>query len=171
MFKRIFFLLTLLSIASLSYTQFVSRHVFLSGGELLDNEQLGLSISIGQAGLVGSFLKGNIEFNLGFQQMESSASTSIEDISHSNQILVFPNPFTDQITIEFKAPYSNNFECFLFNSLGFHRLHWDKHYFGENERIKTIDTRFLLPGIYQLVIYIYSERKILKVYHKSLISL
>jgi hypothetical protein len=108
---------------------------------------------------------------MGFQQLDFSTSTGISDISKSGQVLVFPNPFTYQFSIEIKGKTYEKMEYHLYNTLGEKLLHIGPYTIPQSDDLQTVHATSLLPGIYHLTIYLYSGENRLAVYNTTMISI
>ena len=133
-----------------AHSQEMPRKVFAAGGGQGSSGNTGLSWTIGQSGLVGTFVKPSVVLNMGFQQFDNLL-VSIDDVSSSLHFTLYPNPFRDRFYLDIQASEQIDVNIQLFDNYG--RLLIDKDIVENSAIIKqTIQTRGLTPGMYNLLV-------------------
>jgi hypothetical protein len=129
--KRGILLFLFLGFTSLIFSQNLEikrQTIGLSGGSFTQNINGGnylIQQSIGQASSIGIFTNAETELRQGFIQPFSIINFS-RKIDHL-ELKIFPNPFTDFITIAFEKNLDDEIQVQLFDLLG--RLVMDKKYY------------------------------------------
>ena len=108
------FLLTAFSLITVLciYSQEMPRWVFSQGGGQTSVNNLDLSWTIGQSGLVGTFKTPSVILNEGFQQFDNLL-VSVDGVTTLSTINLYPNPFHDQFYCSFWLIY-NKFQLKYF---------------------------------------------------------
>ena len=129
-------------------SQSISRHVIATGGQQLIGPKSSLSLTIGQAGLAGTFHQENVVLNVGFQQMEILYSTPILETPNTTKISIYPNPFKYHFYIQLNTETKGTIHFRLFDLQG--KL-LDHQKLTTNLLQKSrldIKTPTLFPGVY-----------------------
>lgn len=121
--------------------QSLDRQLIGAGGLVADNGSLNIESSIGE-GLVGDLSNSSIELNQGFQQ-SSDLITSLNE-KLSGEFSVFPNPFSNHLTIQTDLDVS---AIRLFDMKG--ALITEMNYANH----QMVDLSHITPGLYQLVLF------------------
>ena len=132
------------------HSQEMPRKVFAAGGGQGSSGNTELSWTIGQSGLVGTFVKPSLVLNTGFQQFDNLL-VSVDDVLSSLHFKLYPNPFRDRFYLDIQASEQIDVNIQLFDNYG--RLLIDKDIVENSAIIKqTIQTRGLTPGMYSLLV-------------------
>ncbi|MEI6852408.1 MAG: T9SS type A sorting domain-containing protein [Bacteroidota bacterium] len=95
--KKILFTFTVVLISIGSYSQSLGPEVLASSGDYFTNSNLKLSWTLGEM-VTETFSAGGTFLTQGFQQ-SSYAPFAIDENEENKMISVYPNPFSDIITI------------------------------------------------------------------------
>ena len=85
---------------------------------LLNNKSYTLQQSIGQASIIGIFNSDNYAVRQGFIQPDVFSKIKNENIPLNLDLVVYPNPFTEGITLSFKEQILGKIEVTLYDMLG-----------------------------------------------------
>ena len=91
-----------------------------------NNKQYVVQQSIGQASVIGTFYDGNDTFRQGFIQPNVLAKIVDAAIPLNLAAVIYPNPFTESVTLSFSEKITNTVEVSVFDLLG--RLVFSKSY-------------------------------------------
>lgn len=141
------------------YGQLISRSVFSSSGAQLSTENLTLSATIGQSGLVGSFNKATYHLNVGFQQMDAGASTVVFDLYTGVKVLLYPNPFKDEFQLAILAPFNGRLSYTIYDIQGSLMLRSQTIPFLEVYR-ETVHMDHLPSGTYQIEMVLQNAQRV-----------
>ena len=132
------------------HSQEIPRKVFAAGGGQGSSGNIELSWTIGQSGLVGTFVKPSVILNTGFQQFDNLL-VSVDDVLSSLHFKLYPNPFRDRFYLDIQASEQIDVNIQLFDNYG--RLVIDRDIVENSAIIKqTIQTRGLTPGMHSLLV-------------------
>ncbi|HHL57611.1 MAG: hypothetical protein DRI88_01230 [Bacteroidetes bacterium] len=137
-------------VATSVYAQEMPRRVFAAGGGQGGAGNVELSWTIGQSGMVGTFVQPSVVLNTGFQQFDN-LMVSTDEILSTVSCTVYPNPFRDQIYLDIQTTDPVDVFVRLFDNYG--RLLLDKH-LGQNVSgfRQSVQTQQLAPGMYSLLV-------------------
>ena len=146
------FLLTAFSLitALCIYSQEMPRWVFSQGGGQTSVNNLDLSWTIGQSGLVGTFKTPSVILNAGFQQFDN-LMVSVEGVATLSTIKVYPNPFRDQFYLEIHSEDQVESIIQLFDNYGkllFSRKISEKSFVTK----QLIQAQHLSKGLYSVLV-------------------
>ena len=82
--------------------------------------------SVGQASVIGTFYETDDTFRQGFIQPNVLAKIIDADIPLNLDAIIYPNPFTENVTLSFSEKINNTVEVSVFDLLG--RLVFSKSY-------------------------------------------
>jgi hypothetical protein len=84
---------------------------------------------------------------------DESGSLSLESDEKNNyyNMLVFPNPTSDDVVVKFKLAQSDIISFYLLNSLGIKHEYQTFELFEPGEHIKTLNLNGLSNGVYSLI--------------------
>ncbi len=88
------------------FAQSMIRYSINAGSGQFYHEQMYLSASLGQSGLIGTKQVDELTLTIGFQQMESKLATSIPWRYEGIEMQIFPNPFYEAFSILFSSEES-----------------------------------------------------------------
>ena len=114
--KHYFLSLIIVFSAFLLSAQSIQNDVISSGGASSSSANLQIEYTIGEP-VIETFETTNLTLTQGFHQ-PSLTITSIEEPEGLTDISFFPNPVTDELTIEIPPHYSGEFLCSLFDLNG-----------------------------------------------------
>lgn len=147
----------------------ISRSVFASGGLSSTNEDISLSYTMGQSGLVGSYTNEDIVINVGFQQHDF-LETYIDKIKQDNIIRIFPNPFYDLFYLNIESQHEGEIAYFIYDSKGRIILRKDATLMKNDINVEGVDLSKYNPGIYHLRLFFYPEKRSIEQYSFKLIK-
>jgi hypothetical protein len=84
----------------------------------LNNKIYTLQQSIGQASVIGTFKNEGYKARQGFIQPDVFSKIKNESIPLNLNLVVYPNPFTEGVTLSFKEPIEAKIEVTLYDMLG-----------------------------------------------------
>ena len=93
---------------------------------LANNKTYVVQQSIGQASVIGTFYKGDDTFRQGFIQPNVLAKIIDAAIPLNLAAVIYPNPFTESVTLSFSEKINDTVEVAVFDVLG--RLVFSKSY-------------------------------------------
>ncbi|ALO16893.1 hypothetical protein L21SP5_03279 [Salinivirga cyanobacteriivorans] len=144
-------------------SQSISKDVISTSGENFENQNLGvkLSYTLGET-VTGSYYDAlsGLYLEQGFQSGAIDNVNAIADHSLSDQLHIYPNPFSNFLNIEFTNDNLADYQIKLYNNLGkLQKLYQER---GKT----TLNMQDLEPGIYYLFITynnnILSQTKVIK---------
>lgn len=148
----------------------ITRHVFAAGSNSTTIGSNYLSSTIGQSGLVGSFAQGDIILIAGFQHYD--LQVGIEDMDYNVPPLkVYPNPFHDNFYFSLDLEINQEFSYYMYDNTGkrlFEKLCIPVSTTPLEEMVELTNCP---PGIYNLVVFIYSDNHSTKKISIKLIKL
>ena len=113
--KIIFSILILLSLNSKAQIDTLNQIVIANAGEVIESQNYILNFTLGEF-MVETFNSGQSILSQGFHQVDSLISTSIREISgFKHEIIAYPNPTQDFITLEFNFIKQRSIEIHLLN--------------------------------------------------------
>lgn len=97
----------------------------------LNNKQYVVQQSIGQASVIGTFYDSNFIARQGFIQPNVLAKIIDIAIPLNLEAIIYPNPFTESVTISFSEQITDKVEVAVFDVLG--RLVFSKSYLADQK--------------------------------------
>jgi len=146
------FLLTAISLilACCIYSQEMPRWVFPQGGGQASLNNIGLSWTIGQSGLIGTFETPSVVINMGFQQFDN-LMVSVDEVASFSSIKLYPNPFSDHFYLEILSEEQIEATIQLFDNYG--KLLFSKKISEKSQVTKElIQAQYLSTGLYSLLV-------------------
>lgn len=152
---------------SIVFSQQIERYVFSSGG---NTEQVGKKLSHTFGQMWASYTQPVLGLNLtqGFQQPDTISSqntTSIlSNIFNNSQILIYPNPANEFMSIEFDGMIQSKIEIEIFDLNGRKIQHLQSQFSTLNQSTDkiVIDVSSLTSGLYFLRLSSLNEMKTIK---------
>lgn len=149
----------LMAIVLLSFSlqaQELTRSVFATGGETAISNEIVLSWTIGQSGLVGAFAQNSLSLNAGFQQFED-LGTYIAETKNPGFLRVFPNPFREDFYFNLKSKYNGEVTYYIYDNNGKivlqeHSIPVTDEFCEENVKLTNRP-----PGIYNLTLFFFPD--------------
>ncbi|MFK5958390.1 MAG: T9SS type A sorting domain-containing protein [Lutibacter sp.] len=84
----------------------------------INNKNYIIEQSIGQSSAIGTFKANGYTFRQGFIQPNILSKIIDKDIPMNLDVVVFPNPFSENISISFKEEIEGEVKVYLFDMLG-----------------------------------------------------
>jgi len=150
--------------------QYISRYVFGAGGGMLIDDQISLSTTLGQHGFAGMLHSESIILIAGFEQPDAMVSTPIRTYDNEEIILIYPNPFTDYVTLTITTNDFSELSYKLYDPLGRILLQRDRQPFVRSYN-ETISTQDLPNSIYHLRLSLYGGKEKVRQYVLPIISI
>ena len=135
-------LVAILAIPFVLQAQSIDRYTINTSGATLTNNDLYLSVTLGQSGLVGLLEGDQLFLQAGFQQVDFVEVTSLKPTAGSIKLSIFPNPFVHTFHISVEMDEEIWISIDISNSIG--------------QRILTEETK-LPAGINRIPIDLSSE--------------
>lgn len=157
---KLLMLITTVMLFSSLHSQELTRSVFASSGKTTSNGDLYLSWTIGQSGLVGTFIhEDTLTFNVGFQQYDTTdISTNVQLTYSSSNLSVFPNPFHQEFYFSLKSEEKGEVSYYLYDNNG--KIVQKKQHIPVNTNFieKKVDLINHPPGIYNLTLFYFPKK-------------
>ena len=102
--------------------QSLDLFVIASGGNFMSNQDVSLSATLGEL-MTETYSKTEIILTQGFQQSRLEVDTRVTDRGSEWSIMVFPNPVTDELKIDFFGDYRGKISIELFDMKGRKIIH------------------------------------------------
>lgn len=134
----------------ITFSQEMPRCVFSQGGGQASVNNMDLSWTIGQSGLIGTFESHSLILNVGFQQFDNLL-VSVEDNTTLTHIKLYPNPFHDQFYLDILSSGPTELTIRLFDNHGKLIINRESSEKG-NEIKQLFQAQHLVPGLYSLLV-------------------
>lgn len=141
-----FAFLFLVSITTL-YSQSLPRSAIVASAMESESAGINISVTFGQAGIVGNLEKNDISLLVGFQQPDGESYTTTIDVWLDYKLDIYPNPFRDKFSILISGNEDQNY-TFSLHSVTGQKVSLSGQ--GKVGETKTINGAFLPPGLYIL---------------------
>lgn len=109
--------------------------------------------SIGQAGVIGTFYDGDDTFRQGFIQPNVLAKIVDAGIPLNLAAVIYPNPFTESVTLSFSEKINDTVEVSVFDLLG--RLVFSKSYAAD----QNVNVQFNSLSVANYIIKVTANNK------------
>ena len=120
--KRITFSIVILLWIFAINAQSIDLFVIASTGNFMSNQDVSLSATLGEV-MTETYSAGEIILTQGFQQSGLTVETYVNERGSEWDILVFPNPVTDELRIDFSGDYQGEIYIELFDLKGRKIIH------------------------------------------------
>jgi len=126
--------------------QTIEREVVSANGAEITIDSLNINWTLGEV-LVNSYFTESFNLVEGYQQPISDSISFILE-GYDNEVLIYPNPFSVNLTIELKTPVNKDIQLLFVNSLG---QSVKREYLPRSNSKIEIDVSELFPGYYSLL--------------------
>ena len=137
--------------------QEISRWVFSAGGDQYESDQISLSATMGQSGLAGILENESLVITAGFQQMEDLGTTSTQTWAQHIVVKVYPNPFSDQFTLELQGQEQGYFDYYLYDIQGRMILSKENNQLLKQDHQEIINISGIPSATYHLLVRVYNH--------------
>lgn len=152
-----FFLIAIaVTLVNVCPAQMMPRHTISAGGGNYESAVAHVSWTIGQSEPVATIYQPTVILHGGFQQNDA-IPVSIQEVEREDEILLYPNPCEDQVTLDIKLQHPAELSIQLYDVRA--RLQFYKTISESSDHFKeNIELGFLPPGIYNIKLMIRDEK-------------
>ena len=154
---RLFWIVCGVMVSFLVQSQEISRHVVATSGNSSSADDLVLSWTIGQAGLIGTSSQGNLTLSSGFQQGDTIYYSGISENEEGLSLKVYPNPFRENFTIAFDTDMTGDFSYLISDLNGTTLLEKNHIKFHGNGFKELVPAANYHTGVYTLLLTLFTN--------------
>jgi hypothetical protein len=136
----------LVSIYFPAKAQYVMQHVVGSAGDNFVSSAGAVSWTIGES-VSDTWQTGQGTITKGFHQPSRLPEVNIHEFESTSEIIVYPNPFSNILSIDLIGIKEGNYYFEVFDASG-KSLHRSQHYYKNDFIRKNIDLSFITDGLY-----------------------
>lgn len=144
--KKIVFIILLNFLFNFSKSQTISNEIISSCGNSFSVSTYQIDFTVSDI-IIETFSNQNLTLTQGFQQGNLFISEVIENNNSQIEIIAFPNPTTNKITLDFKENFHQIYNCIIFDLNG--KILFD---YTIDKNIFEIDFSNYSCGVYYLTI-------------------